>query len=138
MNHRQSGFGARPGCGVESRQRSVVLPGGLADRSAHHNLENLVLAEAGCLRGGEVLAGDRVGMSGDLIDDGARRTGEPGVGVIERSVAQGVRRGARSLDDPCGQRFPRLADVRHTARNSLVAIQFAASIHPGRAAVPRG
>src|SRR4029450_10406076 len=76
--------------GIEGRERRVVLPRGLADRRAHHDLEDLVLAEARCPRRGDVLVGDLVGVLGDLVDQRAQRLGKPC--VVERGAALGVRR----------------------------------------------
>jgi hypothetical protein len=75
--------------GIEGRERRVVLPRGLADRRAHHDLEDLVLAEARCPRRGDVLVGDLVGVLGDLVDQRAQRLGKPC--VVERGAALGVR-----------------------------------------------
>jgi hypothetical protein len=41
--------------GLEGRERRVVLPRGLADRGAHHDLEDLVLAETTSRSGSSAL-----------------------------------------------------------------------------------
>src|SRR5262249_33805907 len=97
--------------GFEGRDRRIVLPCGLANRGAHHDLEDLVLAEARCPRRGDVLVGDLGGLPGDLADQGARRLGEPR--IVERGAAQDARRMAVSLEDPRDQRLARLRDIRH-------------------------
>jgi hypothetical protein len=54
--------------GVKGRKRSVVLPRGLTDRRANHDLKNLVLAKARCTRRNNILIGDLVGVVHDLVD----------------------------------------------------------------------
>jgi hypothetical protein len=74
--------------GLEGIERRVVLPRGLADRGTHHDLENLVLAEARCCHCSDVLVGDRVSALGDFVDQCPERLGESG--IVERRAALGV------------------------------------------------
>src|ERR1700722_3292744 len=64
------------GRGLEGPERCVVLPAGLADGGAHYHLEDLVLAEAGCSRSGDVLISYLVGVFGDLVDQHVQRFGK--------------------------------------------------------------
>src|SRR5262249_16192026 len=97
--------------GLKGGERFVVLPAGLADCSAHHHLENLGLAKAGCTRRAEVLICDLVGVLGDLVDQRVQRLGKPC--VVERGTALGARRLAVSFEDPRDQRLARLRNIRH-------------------------
>src|SRR5215813_14931859 len=63
--------------GRKRRERLLVLAARLADCSAHHHLEDLVLAQARCPRSSEVLIRDPVGVPGDLADQLAQRLGKP-------------------------------------------------------------
>src|SRR6266508_3848530 len=108
-------------CGVEGSERRVVLPRGLADCRAHHDLEDLVLAEARCPCCGDVVVGDLVGVLGDLVDQRAQRLGEPC--VVERGAALGVRRPAVSFFYPRDQRFACLCDIRHAVLPSSYSLK---------------
>jgi hypothetical protein len=57
-----------PGHGLKGRKYRVALPSGLPDRGAHHDLEDLVFAQARLLDGGGVLVGDPIGMPSSLVD----------------------------------------------------------------------
>src|SRR6266540_4387644 len=109
------------GRGVEGSERRVVLPRGLADCRAHHDLEDLVLAEARCPCCGDVVVGDLVGVLGDLVDQRAQRLGEPC--VVERGAALGVRRPAVSFFYPRDQRFACLCDIRHAVLPSSYSLK---------------
>src|SRR5262249_24372672 len=101
-----------PGRSFEERDRRVVLPWRLADRGAHHDLEDLVLGEAGFSRRSHVLVGDLVGVLGDLVDETAQRRGEPC--VVERGAALSQRRPPVTFEDAGEQCAARSRDVRHT------------------------
>src|SRR5262245_16028296 len=81
----------------EGRDRRVVLPRRLADRGAHHDLEDLVLGEAGFARRSDVLVGDLVSVLGNLVDQTAQRRGEPC--VVERRAALSQRRPPVAFED---------------------------------------
>ena len=68
IEDREAACSLLPGRGLKGRKCRVVLPSGLADSGAHHDLEDLVLAEARCPRGGDVLVGDPIGMLRNLVD----------------------------------------------------------------------
>src|SRR5262249_55408489 len=97
--------------GLKGSERRVMLPRGLADCSAHHHLEDLVVAEAGRPRSGDVLIGDLVGVLGDLVDQRVQRLGKSC--IVERGTALSARRLTVSFEDPGDQRFPRLRNIRH-------------------------
>src|SRR5262249_15218512 len=97
--------------GLKGTEPCVILPCGLANCSAHHDLEDLVLAEAECPRSGDVLIGDLVGVLGDFVDQRAQRLGKPCVG--KHGTALGARRLAVSFEDPRYQRLARLRNIRH-------------------------
>src|SRR5262249_26605196 len=63
--------------GRKRRERLLVLAARLADCSANHHLEDLVLAEAGCPRSSDVVIGDTVGVFGNLVDQLIHRRGKP-------------------------------------------------------------
>src|SRR5260370_40614094 len=58
-------------------ERRLILPRGLTDGGAYHELEDLILARARRLHRGDVLVGDPCRLSGDLVDQRAERLGEP-------------------------------------------------------------
>ena len=58
-------------------ERRLILPRGLTDGGAYHELEDLILALARRLHGGDVLVGDPCRLPGDLVDQRAERLGEP-------------------------------------------------------------
>src|SRR5262249_54798056 len=64
---------ASPHCGLESRERRLVLPCRLANRSTDHDLEDLVFAEAGESNRRDVIVGDVVCLLGNLVDQPAHR-----------------------------------------------------------------
>src|SRR5918996_6396136 len=103
--------------GLQGRDRRVVLPSGLANRGADHDLEELVLAYARCPRCGDVLVGDLVGIPSYLIDERTQRIGMPC--VIERSTALGMRRLTFSVENPRDQRCACLFDVSHATSPSI-------------------
>src|SRR5262245_9339471 len=75
-------------CSLQGHERLFVLPGGLADRGAHHYLEGLVLAEARAAGGGDVRVGDLARVLGDLADQRVQRLGESR--VVERRTTLGA------------------------------------------------
>src|SRR5262245_15050727 len=99
------------GPGLQGPERLVVLSAGLADRGAHHHLEDLVIAEAGCFHSGYVLVGDPVGVFGDLIDQLFQRRGK--LCVVEGGTALDARRLSLSFEDPRDQCCAPLCDIRH-------------------------
>src|SRR5262249_8923608 len=99
------------GRGLKGRERFVVLAAGLAGWSANHRLEDLVLAEAGCPRSGDVLISDMVGVLGDFVDQSVQRLAKPC--VVIRGTALGARCLAVSFQDPRDQRLSRLRNIRH-------------------------
>src|SRR5262245_5008297 len=105
-----------PGCSREGRNRRNVLSCGLADRGADHDLEDLVLAEAGFLRRSDVLVGDLIGVLGDLVDQRPQRIRDPF--VVERGAALLARCAAVSFEDPRDESAAPLLDVRHAVRLS--------------------
>src|SRR6266566_9396437 len=82
----------------QSLERRLILPSGLTDGSAYHELEDLILALARRLYGGDVLVGDPCRLPGDLVDQRAQRLGEPC--VLEGGAPISARRPAVSLEDP--------------------------------------
>src|SRR5215470_13238236 len=96
----------------EGRNGPLVLPRGLADRGAHHDLEDLVLAEAGFPGRRDVFVGDLVSVPGHLVDQTAQRLAEPR--VVERGAALSERRLAVAIENPREQRSAPLRDVRHS------------------------
>src|SRR5262249_7403791 len=99
------------GCGLNSRECRLVLPRGLADRGADHELEDLVFGEAGHSNGCDVIVGDLVGVPGDLLD-------YPAHGLWQSCVVEGgaalVGRGVTaSIQDSRYKGFSCLSDVRH-------------------------
>src|SRR5260221_1781286 len=84
----------------EGFERRLILPRGLTDGGAYHELEELILAEARRLHGGDVLVGDPCRLLGDLVDQRAERLGEPC--VLECGAAGGARRPTPSLPEPRG------------------------------------
>src|SRR5262245_2529976 len=119
-----------PGRSFEGRDRRVVLPCRLADRGAHHDLEYLVLGEAGFPRRSDVLVGDLVGVLGDLVDQGARRRGEPR--IVERGAPLSPRRPPVAFEEAREQRSAHLRDVRHAVPSPGAAAASAASRHSSR------
>src|SRR6266566_564789 len=61
----------------QSLERRLILPRGLTDGGAYHELEDLILALARRLYGGDVLVGDPCRLPGDFVDQRAQRLGEP-------------------------------------------------------------
>jgi hypothetical protein len=55
-------------CGLDSRERRLVLASGLADRRANHELEDLVFGEAGDSNCRNIIVGDFVRLLGNLLD----------------------------------------------------------------------
>src|SRR5262245_54317835 len=108
------------GRSFEGRSGRIVLPRGLADRGAHHDLEDLVLAEAGLPRRRDVFVGDPVSVLGYLIDQSTQRLAEPG--VVERGAALSERCLAVSFENPREQRSTPLRDIRHSP--SLLTIRW--------------
>src|ERR671919_633242 len=102
--------------GLQGRERRFILPSGLADRTADHDLKDLVLAEARCLCSGDVLVGDFVSVPSHLIDERAQRIGKPR--VIEASTALGMRGLALSSENPRDQRSVCLVDGNHVTSPS--------------------
>src|SRR5258708_37319326 len=82
----------------QSLERRLILPRGLTDGGAYHDLEDLILALARRLDFGDVLVGDPCRLLGNLLDQRAQRLGEPC--VIECSATRGARRPAVSVADP--------------------------------------
>src|SRR5258708_16166870 len=79
-------------------ERRLILPRGLTDGGAYHELEDLILARARRLHRGDVLVGDPCRLSGDLVDQRAERLGEPC--VLEGSAPISARPPALSFADP--------------------------------------
>src|SRR5260221_3419455 len=88
----------------EGFERRLILPRGLTDGGAYHELEELILAEARRLHGGDVLVGDPCRLPGDLVDQRAERLGEPF--VLECGAAGGGPPPPPPLPEPRGP--PRL------------------------------
>src|SRR5258708_19614148 len=82
----------------EGFERRLILPRGLTDGGAYHELEDLILAEARRLHGGDVLVGDPCRPLGDLVDQRALRLGEPC--VIEFGAPPRAPPPALSFQDP--------------------------------------
>src|SRR6266496_3655399 len=61
----------------QSLERRLILPRGLTDGGAYHELEDLILSLARRLYGGDVLVGDLCRLPGDFVDQRAERLGEP-------------------------------------------------------------
>src|SRR5262249_29370714 len=61
------------GGGLDSCECGLVLPRGLADRSADDELEDLVFREAGHSNGRNIIVGDLVGVLRDFLDQPAHR-----------------------------------------------------------------
>jgi hypothetical protein len=70
---------------VESCKRSIMLSHSLTNRRAHHDLKDLVFAEARRPHGNNVLVDDRVGVVHDLVEQ--RACGHGRVCIIEGSAA---------------------------------------------------
>src|SRR5258708_30072801 len=92
---------------IQGFERRLVLPRGLTDGGAYHELEDLILALARRLHGGDVLVGDPCRLPGDLIDQRAERLGE--ACAIEYGAPLCTRFPSLSLVDP-GDHLP----LRHT------------------------
>src|ERR1051326_4421294 len=105
------------GRSFEGRNGRIVLPRRLANRGAHHDLEDLVLAEAGFSRCRDVFVGDLVSVLGYLVDQSTQRLAEPC--VVERGAALSERRLAVSFEDPREQRSTPLGDIRHSVPAKL-------------------
>src|SRR5258708_23183795 len=82
----------------EGFERRLILPRGLTDGGAYHELEDLILALARRLHGSDVLVGDPCRLLGDLVDQRAEWLGEPC--AIGCGAPGGARRLALSLEDP--------------------------------------
>src|SRR5260370_42672881 len=59
----------------EGVERRLILPRGWTNGSTYHELDDLILARARRLHGGDVLVGNPCGLSGDLVDQRAERLG---------------------------------------------------------------
>src|SRR5437660_5163815 len=91
----------------QSLERRLILPRGLTNGGAYHELEDLVLALARRHYGGDVLVGDPCWLPGNFVDQRAERLGEPC--VIECGAPRGARRPAVSFEDPGDHRLMRRA-----------------------------
>src|SRR5215813_2741231 len=99
------------GCGLNRCECGLVLSRGLADRGADHELEDLVVGEAGHSNRRDIIVGDLVGVLGDLLDHCAQRLWQSR--VVEGGAAQ-VRRGvAASIEDSRYKSLSCLSDIRH-------------------------
>jgi len=56
-------------------------------RGTHHDLKDLVLAEARCPRRGDIFVGDLMGVLGDLVDQRAQRLSSPALSNAARRWA---------------------------------------------------
>src|SRR6266567_7073 len=88
-------------------ERRLILPRGLTDGGADHELEELILARARRQNGGDVLVGDPCRLSGDLVDQRAQWLDE--ARVLECSAPLRAGRPAVSFEDPGDQRPVRCA-----------------------------
>src|SRR2546425_3363839 len=84
----------------EGFERRLILPRGLTDGGAYHELEDLILALARRLHGGDVLVGDPCRLPGDLVDQRAERLREPR--LLQCGAPGGARRPAASFQGPGG------------------------------------
>jgi hypothetical protein len=98
---------------VEGGKRRLVLSRCLADRGAHDQLEDLILAKACCSRRGDIVVGDFDGLSGDLFDEPTQRLWEPC--ICEGGSTLLARRLAVSFEDPRYDCFVRFFDIGHSA-----------------------
>ncbi|HYK36385.1 hypothetical protein [Alloacidobacterium sp.] len=98
-----------PERGPKGRKRRIVLPSGLPNRSAHHDLEYLVFAETCTTRGVDVFVRDPTGTSGNLVGQRAKWFGE--TAVVERCPTLGGRRLTGSFQNSLYQRCSRLSDI---------------------------
>src|SRR5215510_8838922 len=99
------------GCGLNSCECGLVLPRGLADRGADHELEDLVFGEAGHSNSRDIIVGDLVGVLGDLLDHCTQRRWHSS--VVEGGAAQVGRGVAASIEDSRYKSLSCLSDVRH-------------------------
>src|SRR5258707_2966644 len=91
---------------IQGFERRLILPRGLTDGGAYHELEDLILALARRLHGGDVLVGAPCPLPGDLIDQRAERLRESR--GIESRPPPRARRPAVSIDGPGDRRHMRL------------------------------
>jgi hypothetical protein len=102
-----------PGRSIEGHQRRIMLPQCLTDRRTDHELEDLVLPQAGAPNPANVFVGDAMGVPGDLVDQRAKRLRKPS--VVECGTPLGARCLALSFQYPRHECFTRLCHVRHLA-----------------------
>src|SRR5262245_4272872 len=95
----------------ERQEGGLVLPRSLANRRAHHELKDLILAAARCQGCRDVLLGDPFGVPGHLLDQRVHRLFE--LCVVEGGTTLGMRCRPFSLEYSLDQSLPRLSDVGH-------------------------
>src|SRR5262249_8130235 len=111
-------------------QTRVIQPGGLPDRSAYHQLEELVFTEARCPRRRDIRVRDLRWPRSDLAEQPIQRRGK--AGVAERAGSLLRRRSALSVQDailqgPVG--CPLLVFCQHRPVHLLYSSATAASPH---------
>src|SRR5260370_33843300 len=77
---------------VQGFERRLILPRGLTDGGTYHELEDLILALARRLHGGDVLVGDPCRLPGELVGQSAQRRRQPLVFQVRAALLWPMRR----------------------------------------------